>query len=90
MSNRQELQTLWEGRREDAERQLDVAKHQREEIEEDIRTHSIEAEDYYAYRQALKAETLALTEYARVLRIYTYLLIYGKVPDEMEEGTRGV
>jgi len=36
----------------------------------------------FAYRKALRADTDALVEYSRILRLTTDLLLKGKVPDE--------
>ncbi len=38
-----------------------------------------------AYKSALEQETAALIEYSRVLRIYTDLVVHGKLPDGGEQ-----
>ena len=35
----------------------------------------------HAYRSALKSEKLALAEYSRALRIYSDLVVYGRIPE---------
>jgi len=35
----------------------------------------------FAYRQALQSERLALAEYQRVLRIFSDLVVRGKIPE---------
>ena len=41
------------------------------------------------YTRAMMDETAALVEYSRVLRIYTDLMVHGKLPDENEERKTG-
>jgi len=36
----------------------------------------------YAYQQALRAENIALSEYTRVLRIFTDLVVRSKIPEQ--------
>ncbi len=36
------------------------------------------------YTRAVLADTKALVEYSRVLRIYTDLMVHGKVPDDKD------
>ena len=39
------------------------------------------ADGSFAYRKALRAENHALTEYKRILAIYTDLVLHGKIPE---------
>ena len=43
---------------------------------------------YSKYARAMSDETAALIEYSRVLRIYTDLVVHGKLPDDPAERTR--
>ena len=72
--NRQDLETLWKQRWDEAKRKLELAAIHVEQIEQQTRSGD-------AYRQALEAEILAAAEYSRVLRIYTDLVVYGDIPD---------
>ena len=76
--NRQELETLWKQRWDEAKRKLELAAIHVEQIEQQTRSGD-------AYRQALEAEILAAAEYSRVLRIYTDLAVHGKTPEEVAE-----
>ena len=70
-----ELKALWKHRWEEAKLQLELAAIHVKQIEQQMM-------QIDAYRQALETEILAAVEYTRVLRIYTDLVVYGKVPDE--------
>ena len=81
--DRQALQELWRKRLADAKVRLDFARHFVTEVKQDLQSPDIPTPDgSYAYRRALRAETLALREYSRVLRIYQDLAVRGVVPDE--------
>jgi hypothetical protein len=81
LSNDPELEGQWRARSDEARRKLQVATSYLHQVESDIKSGSIE-EGGYRYRQAIQAETAALIEHARILRIYTDLVAHGKVPDE--------
>ena len=79
--HRQELENLWKRRSDAAKQKLDAASAKLREVERDIHAGSTEETDY-VYRQAIRAETDALIERARVLRIYTDLMAHGTIPEE--------
>ena len=39
----------------------------------------------FAFQQAVRNETAALTEYNRILRVFTHLVLYGTLPDKSQE-----
>ena len=60
---------------------LDFAQNYCTEVQEDYP--SLSAPDgQYALERALRSERLALWQYKRVRRIYTDLVLNGKIPDE--------
>ena len=69
----------------DARLRLDFARNYVAEVMRDFPSTDIPAADSnFAYRKAIRAESLALREYARVLRIYRDLTVQGVIPDESE------
>ena len=70
-----ELKAKWKHRWEEAKLQLELAAIHAKQIEQQMMPIDV-------YREALEAEILASVEYTRVLRIYTDLVVHGKVPDE--------
>ena len=77
------LEELWRQRRDDAKLRLDFARNFLTEVLKDSPPGVIQTSDgTFAYRQAVKAESSALREYARVLRIYHDLVVNGIIPDE--------
>ena len=84
-ATRQELESLWRDRVRDAKIRLDLARSYLEEVRQDRGSGAIPAADGDdAYRRALQADREALTELARVLRIFTELLVHGEIPDEAD------
>ena len=79
--HREELENLWKRRSDAAKQKLDAASAKLREVERDIHAGNMDETDY-AYRQAIRAETHALIERARVLRIYTDLMAHGTIPEE--------
>lgn len=85
-SDRSEIEGLWKQRWEAAKLKLEQAAARVREKESAVRSRSVpEPQGFDAYSHALEAETIALTEYARVLRIYTDLVVHGKMPEEASE-----
>jgi hypothetical protein len=77
------LHELWRIRLNDARRELRHAQRFVGEVREDLVANNIPFPDSsYAYRQAITAETLALQQFNRVLRIFGDLIINGVIPDE--------
>ena len=77
------LKELWRQRLKDAELRLVFARDYLKYIQREVPLGEIRnADGEYAYQQAYRAEIRALGEFKRVLRIYTDLLVHGKLPDE--------
>ena len=76
----QELEKLWKQRWNAAKLKLELAAIYVTQIEQQMPKKD-------AYRQALEAEVHAAVEYTRVLRIYTDLVVHGKIPEEAESKT---
>jgi hypothetical protein len=75
MADVQALEQRWKHRWEDSKRALELAAIHVQQVERGNRPRD-------AYRQALETEIRAAVEYARVLRIYTDLVVHGKIPLE--------
>jgi len=69
------LVALWRERCLEARRQFELARLQAAQTQR--------AGDANAYRDALERESAACDEYTRVLKLYTDLLVHGRIPDEM-------
>ncbi len=82
-SDRRELEQLWKQKWEAAKLKLEQAAARVRETESAVRSGSVpEPQGFDAYSRALEAETIALTEYSHALRIYTDLVVHGKLPEE--------
>ncbi len=69
----------------DAKLRLDFARNYMAEVQRDLPAGDIPESDHqFAHQKALRAESLALQEYKRVLRIVTDLTVNGIIPDEGE------
>jgi hypothetical protein len=69
----------------DAKLRLDFARNYVQQVHCDLRSPDIPAVDGdFAARRAIKLESAALREYARILRIFTDLVVKGVVPDEAD------
>ena len=79
---RQQLEDLWCRRLGDSKLQLDFARNYLAEVQRDFPPDDTSPDGQYALQHALRAENLALAEYRRVLRIYTDLVMEGKLPEE--------
>ena len=75
------LQELWRQRLEFARRQFETAKDHVEAAKE-FQSQAPPADGGHAFRLALQAERRALEKYRRALRIYTDLVVDGKIPEE--------
>lgn len=82
-SGRRAVEELWRLRLKNAEFWYTDSREQLKKIVRDLPPGEIPPPDgNYAYQQAIRAERLSLTEYTRVLRIFTDLVVKGKMPDE--------
>ena len=87
-ANRTELQRQWQKKWKIAELELEAARVRLQSIEND--PFGVDGPDGgYAYRAALRHETAALIKYSRVLRIYTDLVLNGRVPDDEDQAVAG-
>jgi len=76
------LEDLWRQRLKDAELRLTSNRQHLKEVERDFPLGEIRNSDgHYAYRRALHAETVALGEYRRALKIVNEIIVHGKIPD---------
>ena len=83
MSDRKALEDLWYERLKGARLRVEAAQlHLHEFLQGSPFSGTYNADGNYAYRQAVKDETIALLEYARVMRIYENLTVRGVLPDE--------
>ena len=81
--DRRELQHYWKERLSTAKRVLDAAQANVQSVKDNACLDSPDGTYAHArYTRAVLAETTALVEYSRVLRIYTDLMVHGKMPDE--------
>ncbi len=79
---RSELERHWKQRWHKTKLDLEAARAHLQTMKDNM---SYGVDTGNAYKSALERETAALIEYSRVLRIYTDLVVHGKVPDE-EQG----
>jgi len=82
MSDTKALEELWHERLKGAQLRLEFAQSSLHEFLNENPVGTLSADGHYAYRQAVKEETLALLEYARVQQIYQNLTVHGIIPDE--------
>ena len=75
-----ELEKVWKSRWQEAKLNFELASLHMAEIKE--QTHSGAIIPLNAFRDALEAKSAALTEYTKVLRAYTDLVVHGKMPEE--------
>ncbi len=79
-----ELERYWKER-------LSTAKHLLDAARVNVQSVKVDADGpdgtyaHARYTRAVLAETTALVEYSRVLRIYTDLMVHGKVPAQNDE-----
>ena len=76
--DRSKLEQHWKERWREAKLNLEAARAQVASVK-DL---SVGPDYGYAYRSAFTKETAALIEYSKVLRIYTDLVVHGKLPDD--------
>jgi len=83
MSDRKAVEDLWHQRLRGVKLRLEAAQQDLHEFLRENPFRELSSPDgHYAYRQAIRAERLALQEYARVRRIYDDLMVRGIIPDE--------
>ena len=79
---REELERLWRSRLAEAKLRLDFARNYVNEVRQDFPIDDTSPDGHYALQRALRAENVALVEFHRILRVYTGLVMDGKMPDE--------
>ena len=76
------MEDRWRDCVRDAQLRLAVARNSVTELHRDLESGHIPSLDgTFAYQKALRIETMALAEFCRVLRIFTDLILEGKIPD---------
>lgn len=78
--DRKAIEELWLNRLHDVALRLDFARSYVKELQRD----SSSADGRYLHQRALHAENSALKKYERVLRIFSDLTVYGKIPNESD------
>jgi hypothetical protein len=79
----EQLKLQWKKRLQEAERELELGRAEVRKVEEQLRSQSIPSPDiHYAYQKALRAKTLALEKYAKVLTVFNDLVLHDTVPEE--------
>lgn len=86
--NRRELERYWKERWLQAKLELEAARAHVQSVKSTL-SGPYGADGAYAYARAIQGETTALIEYSRTLRIYTDLVVHGKVPDNEERQAAG-
>src|SRR5215831_7435680 len=82
---RKALEQLWHKRLLGAKLRLESAQYSLHKLLNDSAVDRFSTVDgRFAYRQAIKEETLALRAFARVRRTYDNLTVYGIIPDDDE------
>lgn len=85
-----ELERYWKERLSTAKNVLDAARANVQSVKDDAGLDGPDGTYAHArYTRAVRDETTALVEYSRVLRIYTDLMVHGKVPEERRGGVAG-
>lgn len=88
--DRAALEDRWRDRVKTASARLRFARNYTKEVEADRCSGLLPSVDgNFAYQRAISAETEALAEYARVLRIFTSLIVRGEVPGDKGESKPG-
>jgi len=79
-----EMEAHWRSRLADAKLRLDFTRNFLQEVQRDFPLGDPSPDGQFAYQKALRAERHAQEEYTRVLRLYTQLVLDGKIPDAHE------
>lgn len=81
----QDVEELWRGRLAAAKSGYETAVARFRTASEDFRSHHTPSPDGgFSVHLAIAAESSARKEYMRVLRLFTELVLYGKIPDEID------
>lgn len=81
--DREAIQRFWRDRCLETRRQFDLALLLRVLVE------SADEADPGIYRMSLNGEASATKEYSRVLKLYTDLLVHGRIPAEIPSKPKG-
>jgi hypothetical protein len=83
--NPQNVEEHWSRRLADAKASYEIAVSRFRTASEDFRSrHTPSPDGGFNVHLAIAAESSARKEYMRVLRVFTDLVVYGKIPDETE------
>jgi hypothetical protein len=77
--NRHAMEDLWRGRLQQTQADLAAARSRADAVQRAALDLPLPDSDF-AYRQALRAEAIALWRYRRVLELFTELVLRGAVP----------
>lgn len=81
----QDVEVLWRGRLAGAKASYETAVARFRTASEDFRSnHTPSPDGGFSVHLAIAAESSARKEYMRVLRLFTDLVLYGKIPNEIE------
>jgi hypothetical protein len=84
-ADRNALEEVWRQRLNTARLRLEFARNYVAELQQDLRAEALPPPDgAFAYQQALRSESNALSEFRRVLQVFTELTVDGKIPDETQ------
>src|SRR5579864_1780822 len=84
-SNHQNVEDLWRGRLAAARLTYETAVTRFRTASEDFRSnHTPSPDGGFSVHLAIAAESNARKEYMRVLRLFTDLVLYGKIPEEID------
>lgn len=86
MPDRKELERHWKERWRKAKLDLESARAHVLSFKDHVSSGLYGPDGDNAYQAAMAGETAALIEYSRVLRIYTDLVVHGKLPNEQAQG----
>jgi hypothetical protein len=85
MSSRTELEQVWQSRASLARQRYEESSREFIRLAGDLKKGRYQPPDCSeALRQARQRESLALEKYMRTVRIYTDLVVHGKLPEEPE------
>jgi hypothetical protein len=84
---KQDVEEIWRRRLSEAKGRYEVAVARFQTASEEFRNHHTTPPDGgFGVHLAIAAESSARKEYMRVLRLYTDLLLHGKVPEDNARG----
>jgi hypothetical protein len=80
--SKSDLEERFRSRLRDAGLGIDLCRAYVKRVETDAGLYTPSSDSGYAYRRALRAESYALQEFTKLLRMYSALVLTGKIPAE--------